>query len=261
MVLTAGMVVGTSLLAVQGSGGAATAAKGLPKSLKMFENCPVGNKKVTACLYGTTGGTFQVGSASLTLPSPAILTLGLANNSSGGVTAVLPTNGTPALNAPTTEIPVAGSLVEVGATPTLAGLPTLNLINLLTGKGIAATLPLVVTLSNVALGSTCTLGTTAAPVTVNLTDGTTDPPPPNTPITGSKGTLTSTNSGVLTASGVSLVDNAFAAPGVSGCGPLGLEDPVVDALEGLPAAAGTNTATLSGTVYTAPASLIRKYRS
>jgi hypothetical protein len=258
MVLAAGAVVGGSLVAMSASSGAATKPP-LPKSLAMFAHCPISNSKVSACLYASTGGTFLVGKVSLTLPSPAILTLGLVNTSSGGVKAVAPTDGTAPLVAPTTEVPVAGNLVEVGATPTLGALPTLNLVNLLGGKGVSTVLPLIVDLSNPLLGSTCTLGTTAAPLVVSLTDGTTDPPAPNKPESGNKGTLTSTNSGLLTDSGVSLVDNAFSSPGVSGCGAFGLLDPAVDAIEGLPSAAGNNNAELSGTVYTAPASLIRKY--
>jgi hypothetical protein len=59
-------------------------------------------------------------------------------------------------------------------------------------------------------------------------------------------------------SGVSLVDNAFAAPGVNGCaGALALLiDPLVDVDAGLPAASGHNTAVMNGTVLNTEARLV-----
>ena len=256
--LAAVMVAAPAVAALTPSASAATVSA-LPPSLAKFAHCPINNPKVAVCLSSAMGGTFQVGNASLTLPQPAQVSLGLIDNPDGSVSAVLPADGTPGLVSPTVNIPVLGGLVNVGATPSLAGVPTLSLLNLLTQHGTAITLPLVVNLSNILLGPSCTIGTGAAPLTLNLTTGTTAPPPPNTPITGSRGTVTSTSRGLVTDKGVVLVDNAFAAPGASGCGLFGTEDPLVDGLEGLPAAAGHNSATLSGTVQTVPAKLIRKY--
>lgn len=255
------LVAGTAAAAGGGTAVAATGApRPLPKALAAFAHCPVSDPAVTACLAASTGGTFQVGSANLTLPRPATLSLGLIPAIDGTFTTVLPTDGTPGLTSPTVEVPAAGGLVQVGATPTLAGAPAGSLSALLTGSNATAmSLPLVVQLSNPLLGSTCTIGTPSAPLVLDLTVGTTSPPPPNTPISGSKGTLVGQRNGLITISGVTLVDNAFAAPGASGCGLLGLEDPVVDLAEGLPSPAGHNSAVLSGTVQTAPASLIRRY--
>jgi hypothetical protein len=117
-----------------------------------------------------------------------------------------------------------------------------------------------VSLNNVLLGSGCTIGTASDPITLNLTSGTTSPPAPNQPITGSPGTFT-TNSktSVGTDKGVRLVDNAFAVPGANGCGPLGALDPALDLAEGLPSAAGNNTGIFSGNVNTVPASIMRSY--
>jgi hypothetical protein len=64
---------------------------------------------------------------------------------------------------------------------------------------------------------------------------------------------------VLTASGVKLVDNAFAVSGAANCGVLGILDGTVNSQKGLPSAAGNNTAILTGTAGLAPASVIRKY--
>ena len=95
------------------------------------------------------------------------------------------------------------------------GLPTANLADLLSASGPGLTLPLDVLVSTPSgiLGSDCTLGDATTPMTLNLTTGTTDPPGPNTPITGAIGTFTSTNDGILTDTGMTLVDNAFAVPG------------------------------------------------
>src|SRR5205085_7737385 len=94
--------------------------------------------------------------------------------------------------------------------------------------------------------------------------GTTNPPGPNHPITGSPGTLElgAGGGGIGKLSGVSLVDNAFAAPGVNGCGALPLTplvvDPLVDIDAGLPAASGHNTAIMNGTVLNTEARLVEQ---
>jgi hypothetical protein len=172
------------------------------------------------------------------------------------MTAVLPDDGTPALSSPAIALPggltgvsgLGSGDLAVSVTPQLVELPTINLGNLLLAKGPGLTLPIDVLVSTPsgALGSECTIADPAEPITLNLTTGTTDPPPPNTPITGAVGTLTSTNKGLLTDADMSLVDNAFA-------------DEVLDLDKGLPSAAGSNSAVLSGSSYMAPAKLIRKY--
>jgi hypothetical protein len=94
---------------------------------------------------------------------------------------------------------------------------------------------------------------------LNLTDGTTHPPRPNKPITGALGTVRGLPNGVINITGQTLVDNAFAVPGASNCGLLGLLDPGIDLAQRLPSPAGKNAAILSGTTSTAPADLIRTY--
>jgi hypothetical protein len=196
------------------------------------------------------------------------LTLGLIGHKNGSYTTVLPDNGTLALQAKPIN---AGSLVpglglpvlSVTATPQLAGTPTFSLDNLANRSGAALKLPLDVLLRNRLglLGSTCTIGTSKAPIKLNLTDGRTKPPAPNKPIRGQLKSLTADGNGVVTA-GVKLVDNSFSVPGASGCGVLdGLVniDQLVDSQKGLPSAAGTNTAILVSTSGLAPASVIRKY--
>jgi hypothetical protein len=264
MVATAAIVA--PLTALPGSAHAAASAT-LPKDLAVFAHCPVGTKGVTACLYASMQGTFTIGSTTLSTTTPTTISLGLISTPKG-ITAVLPTDGSQALTS--AAIPLPGGLLgipggpvigplEVSAQPELTGIPTVNIAALFSRKGTAVGLPLEVAVQNTLLGSGCTIGTAADPISLSLTDGTTNPPAPNTPVTGSLGTISSNAKGILKVKGATLVDNAFAAPGTSGCGPDGLLDGVINEDKGLPSAAGTNSATLTGLTETAPATLIKKY--
>jgi len=48
-------------------------------------------------------------------------------------------------------------------------------------------------------------------------------------------------------------------PGANNCGTNGLLDSIVNLQKGLPSAAGSNTAILTGSSYTVPARLVRKH--
>jgi hypothetical protein len=246
-------------------------AASLPANLAKFANCPLDNPAVSVCLYSSTSSTtFDIGSTTLTSKSPTTISLGLAFNAEDQAIAVLPDNGTQALNA--SPIPLPGGLLgipggpssgplAVTVTPQMVGLPGVNLGAILAKNGAGFTFPIDVLISNSSglLGSDCTIGDAANPITLNLTTGKTDPPAPNTSISGSLGKLKSTNSGLLTIKGLRLVDNAFAVPGADNCGTGGILDEVLDLDKSLPSAAGNNTAILAGSSYSAPASLLRKY--
>ncbi len=92
----------------------------------------------------------------------------------------------------------------------------------------------------------CSIGTRPDPVTVDPTFGTTNPPPPNQPISGSINSLQEIGNEIVIIGTV--VDNAFAAPGAASCGPAGSLSTPVDLVGGLPSAAGTNTAIFQVTV-------------
>jgi hypothetical protein len=270
--LTALIVIASGVFLVAASSGPAGAKSeqtDLSPSLAKFANCPVNVAAVATCLYSsTTSTTFEIGSTTITSSAPTTLSLGLSYTKSGQPVVVLPDNGTQALQSP--AVPVPGGLTGIGslgggdlavtATPQLVGLPTVSLANLLGGNGPGLTLPIDVLISTPTglLGSDCTLGDTSDPVALNLTTGTTDPPSPNAPISGAPGTTSGTPRGLITVSGMKLVDNSFAVPGAENCGTNGLLDSIVDLQKGLPSAAGSNTAILSGSSYTAPAKLIRK---
>lgn len=115
-------------------------------------------------------------------------------------------------------------------------------------EGTALKLPVKVHLENPLLGSDCYIGSSSSPIIWNLTTGKTSPPPPNTSITGSSGTLNFIEGGnIAEFTGVNLVENAWAAPGATGCGGWPAEyvlDPIIESSVGVPAAGGHNTAAL-----------------
>jgi hypothetical protein len=132
--------------------------------------------------------------------------------------------------------------------------------NLLFEKGIALSLPVKIKLSNILLGESCYIGSNVAPIVINFTTGTTEPPPPNKPIKGAAGTFEhNAEFTLITLNGGKLVNNSFAAPEATGCGGSlsKLVDPLVDSILGLPAAAGHNTAILEGKLSTANAEAVR----
>jgi len=259
----------TASLAVIAVPTSATAAT-VPKYLQKFANCPFNNPRVTLCLFSTTSSTtFDIGSTTVSSTTPSTISLGLIQKGAN-FKAVLPDNGTQALTS--APIPLPGGLtgipgapdsgpLAVTVTPQLVGTPVVSLVNLVSESGAGLVLPLDIQISNSLnlLGADCTIGDASSPVTLNLTTGTTDPPSPNTPITGTLGTVSSSDDGITTIKGLSLVDNAFAVPGTDNCGPDGVLDQILDTDKGLPSAAGSNTAILSGDSYTVAASVVRQY--
>jgi len=213
---------------------------------------PEENSETTVCIRAdVTGGHLQMGSKDVPIKNTITL--------SGGVNEELenfdesPKGG---LSKAKQEIPggiigltgldwlinfLGAEALKVYAVAELAGPPT----------GITfstVTLPLKVNLVNPVLGKNCYVGSTSKPIVLNLTTGTTEPPPPNEPITGDEGDFSVDGKGIVHIDNGTFVDNAFAAPAASGCVltllgfiPISL-DGVVNLQAGLPAAAGTNEA-------------------
>jgi hypothetical protein len=249
-------VSATALAAIVGLGAPSAAVAGFQHEFEVFANCPVNAPNVTSCVVSdVTSGEFVIGSKTVEISKPVVLQGGEAEGR-----LVAATNGETlsktALTVPGGLIGVEGLGGEVTATAELAGTVTLNDENLLAAKGTAVSLPLMVKLDNPVLGSACFLGSEKEPITANLTTGTTSPPAPNEPITGSPGHLSFIADGQIgRIAGNSLVDNSFAVGGANGCGGLLslLVDPAVDLSAGVPAAAGHNTAVLNGTIELAGA--------
>jgi hypothetical protein len=255
-----------------------------------FAQCPYPNLEVRKCLYSTTtSGEVVLGSKKVPIVNPVVL--------QGGVGAVgedefgkfyAATNGITLSKAPQ---PVPGGLAgivnckeikdfflriscEVTFENGVTGLnSTLELArpaseirvseNHLAGEfDVALEMPVKFHLENPFLGSSCYVGSSSTPVIWKLTSGTTAPPAPNKPITGSAGSIEFLEEGrILESKGAKLVDNAWAAPGVNGCGGFLVElllNPIINSASGLPAAAGKNTAILNNNIFVGAAAAVRK---
>jgi hypothetical protein len=242
-----------------------------------FAECPLSRTNLRACFYSeTTGGFIQMGKKTVPIKNPVILQGGLeyeslfqdvpliaAENGNtlsktpqpvpGGLTGIVAPSWWPSILRDLFNETINNGFTGVQATMELAG-PASSVIvgpgKLITGAGPTLQMPVKVKLSNPFLGSNCYIGSNSNPIKLNLTTGTTAPPPPNTPITGSFGEVSqNAASTILTFSKSKLVDNSFAAPGANGCGGILFSwavDPFVNSIVGVPSPAGTNTAVLEG---------------
>jgi len=269
---------------------ATTASAALTGEYARFSKCPYTKTTVELCIYAESKtGSFVLGKKTVPLKNPVLLQGGLEGaeeNFTKPVTLVAATSGDTLSKTPQ---PVPGGLLGVtaptwwpqllqdlfnetinngftgvNATVEIAGPVSgvkVNLSNALFQEGAAFTLPVKVKLDNPFLGSNCYIGSNSNPIKLNLTTGTTSPPPPNSPISGSPGEFGEPAFGILALKNNRLVDNAFAAPGANGCGGILFSwavDPFVNSIVGVPSAAGTNTAILEGTTYLGNARVIRE---
>lgn len=273
------IVVATSVapLALLGGASPALATEHHPTGdFTPFFDCPLSNTTVEQCVVAnTTGGEFTIGARTVPITNTVTLQGGTRENE--GVTEFFGAEDGKTLSK--TEQPVPGGLLGVVApailpkflreivnklvSEGLAGVTAttelakpakeigINTVNLLSEEGVALALPVKVKLNNTFLGSECYIGSSASPLSLNLTTGTTAPLKPNEPIKGTKGTVTFKDEfNYVLITGSSLVDNAFSAPAATGCGGLlaFLIDPAVNAELALPAGKGHNTAILNGTL-------------
>ena len=269
------LTVAVAALAALAPASSAAAAPHNPTgAFANFGYCPLSNPAVNICVYSKTlSGSVTTGSKEVPIVNPVILQGGLVLNPETGATTWVNAEGGETLSK--TPQPVPGGLLGItapswwpqflkdlfnetinngftGVTSTveLAGPVQFSLLALLAGQGTAVSLPVKIKLSNPFLGSNCYIGSNSNPVSIPLTLGTTSPPPPNTPISGSQGEIVSNEAGTyIKATGSRLVNNSFATPGASGCGGILLSwaiDPFVNSIVGLPSAAGKNTAILEG---------------
>jgi hypothetical protein len=240
-----------------------------------FSDCPLNNAKTDICVYSKTlSGSVTTGAKKVPIVNAVTLQGGLDLNPETGATTWI--NAEDGNTLSKTPQPVPGGLLGVtapawwpkvlrdlfnetinkgftgvNATVELAGPPVqFQLLALLAAEGTAVVLPVKIKLDNPFLGSNCYIGSSSSPITIALTVGTTAPPPPNTPITGSQGEIVSNEAGsYIKATGTKLVGNSFSVPGANGCGGILFSwavDPLVESIVGVPAAAGKNTAILEG---------------
>lgn len=267
---------------------AATSATATPTGeFEVFAQCPTSNPLVEGCVYALTeSGEFVMGNETVPITKTITLQGGIYENeetnekffvgaSNGETLSKTPQNvpGGLAGLINCTEISfyiarvaceatLEKGLTGVTATAEIAGPASgieVNTGHVITEIGVAVKLPIKVHLENAFLGSACYIGSNSEPIMLNLTTGTTSPPPPNEPIKGAAGEQEENAEGtILTLKHNELVDNAFAAPGVNGCGGIlsSLIDPLIDLKTGLPSAAGHNTAILKGTLKSTNATAV-----
>lgn len=252
-----------------------------------FANCPYANVKVEKCIYSVTeGGEVVLGSKKVPIVNPVVLQGAFGEPveeregsefytffpATNGVTlskAAQPVPGGLAglvnckeikevLLRISCELALENGVTGVNSTLELAKPASAIRIseNNLAGEiGVALEMPVKFHLENPFLGSNCYVGSEKSPVLWRLTDGTTNPPAPNKPITGVGGEGSLIEKGrIFVLKNNVLVDNAWSAPGASGCGGFLVElllDPVINAQAGLPATAGKNTAILKNTIMVA----------
>jgi hypothetical protein len=271
--LTALLLGAITVMAVSASPALAKEPTG---AFAVFKQCPRFTPHVNFCLYSeTTSGELIAGNSKIPITNPIILQGGIAENEAEEQSFVAALNGETLSKSPQkvpggllglikcNEIKGEGLLEKlerqsceavfengvtgVNATTELAlpassiGINTSHLVN---EEGVALSLPVKVHLENPLLGSGCYVGSAANPIILNLTTGTTSPPPPNKPIKGKLGNLNFEEEfKLINITNNTLVDNAFAVPGATGCGGIFafLLDPIINAKLGLPSAAGKNT--------------------
>ncbi|MDX6602317.1 MAG: hypothetical protein QOF13_1519 [Solirubrobacterales bacterium] len=263
---------------------AGSASAKLPGEWARFAPCPYKNPEASKCILATTvGGEVVLGSKKVPIVNPAVLQGAYTEGDASGNSKFLaPTSG-PALSKAPQPVPgglaglvnckeISNFLLRVSCEVTfengVTGLnstlelarPATEIVvnenNLAGETGTALKLPIKIHLENPFLGSSCYVGSSSSPIYWNLTSGTTSPPPPNKPIKGTAGALEFLEEGsILETKGTKLVDNAWAAPGVNGCGGIFslILNPIINSAAGLPAAAGRNTAILVNNTFIASA--------
>ena len=226
-----------------------------------FSDCPRSAPDVTACIdIQSVTGSLEI--KGFTVPLGDSLEIrGGVNGAESPFRFIPPTGTNGFFSKPIRvpggilglELPIPGNTVL--ATAELAGPASSILIRL--SEISTVSLPVKVKLDNPILGSNCYIGSNSNPTRVNLTSGTTSPPPPNRPISGFNGNvrfIEQEGFSVLELLGARNVDNAFAVPGATGCGLLGIANPIVNLKLQLPSAAGNNTMLVTNNVATRPVS-------
>ncbi|GHJ43056.1 hypothetical protein Cs7R123_03980 [Catellatospora sp. TT07R-123] len=264
--------VGTTMAAVLALGASPAAAKAPGGNYTGMGNCPLTAPAMrdttnlqVGCVYSVTNaGSFRIGTTDVTLSSPITLQFGVywpasapvvdfPDGSSANVYNVVPPANGRTLTAAPIQVAIPGiwniipGVTSVFAQVELAG-PITRFVPLATGESYPVfVLPIKLRLINAVLGLQCYLGSSSHPLILRPTTGTTNPLPPNVPVTGDPGVIDVQADphgyGAVVASfaGARLVDNEFAAPGASGCGLGGILNGLVEQAFGLSqAGAGHN---------------------
>jgi hypothetical protein len=233
-----------------------------------FENCPLGRKTITICVYSaSTGGFFTIGKRTVPINNTVTVQGGFEGAGSeikffgakngetlskapqpvpGGLNGVTAPSWWPGWLQEAFNESLGKGKTNVTATLELAAPPTsikLNTENLIEEKGTALGLPVKIKLENPLLGGNCYIGSNKDPIQIDFTTG------KSGEVKGSTGKPSVNQEATFTTfSGGRLVNNTFSAPGASGCGGMFsfFFDPLIDSLLSTPSVAGQNTAILEG---------------
>lgn len=279
-------VCAASLVVALASLGLASSAQAkLTGAFTVFQQCPWTNAETNRCLFSeTTSGEVVLGNKKVPIEKAVVLQAGyttpvsgfsklvaatngitlskVPENVPGGLLGIVPEASSPALVKALIKFFLENSLTGVNSTLELAKPANevfLSELHLAEEEGIALKMPVKVHLENPFLGKSCYVGSSSSPLSWELTTGTTSPPEPNKPITGSGGEFEFLEGGrVLKAKNVSLVGNSWSAPKASGCGGIlsFLVTPIINAQLGT-TTAGHNTAILKGTTSIATAFAVK----
>lgn len=208
-----------------------------------FSDCPTSNPNVALCVnVQSRAGSLRIKDFTVPIGESFSIRGGVTNYDTGNVF-VAPRGKTGVFAKPIQvpggllgiDFPIPGN--RVTATAELAGSPSQIRLDL---DSLGVRIPVKLALSNVLLGMYCEIGTNSSPVVLNLITGTTSPPAPNRPISGSIGSFTPSGEGGVFTGNVN-VDNSLSIPGASYCGlGLGLINTLVNAKMKLPSSAGNN---------------------
>lgn len=233
--------VGVAAAATVGLAFTGTAGAAFPN----FSDCPRAQGALFCVNIQNTGGFLDIKGFSVPLRDSLEIRGGLGIDATGTRTVFLAPSGTNGFFARPVAVPggilgidfpIPGN--SITATATLAGPPASIRID---PQTFALAFPLKLVLDNPILGPFCRIGTDANPAQLNLIQGTTNPPAPNTPISGRRGTPAHTPT-YLQFNGNHNVDNSFSVPGASNCGiGLGLVNSLVNLKLRIPSAGGNNT--------------------
>jgi hypothetical protein len=284
-------MLGLSLVAVFAmSAMAAVPALAETNVWSKFAECPLNFPALDACTVGKTGpeSFFQAGKVTVHFVHPIKLQIGLKEEegvygelkivgAEGGHSVTKVNEPAPPLtediNAellPEAEKAryeaylAAGHSTKATATIELAkpaGDMEISIGALLSETSATALgFPVMIRLNNPFVGKNCTVGSTQSPINVSFITGETAPPPPNTPIHGTVGTVNVIGEGnILQILGDRLVNNSYASPGVQSCGINGGADAALNSALGLPSPAGTNSTELVGELAQAGAAQVREH--
>jgi hypothetical protein len=286
------LICASTALVVLGALSVAPSAMAHSGEYAEFNQCPSTNPNVATCLYSkTTSGEVVLGKKKVPIVNPVVLQGGIsepdetffssfyaATNGETLTKAAQPVPGGLSGLVNCKEISLSwlrsscesifeNGLTGVNSTLELARPASeikVSFTDILFQEEVGVKLPVKVHLENPLLGSTCYIGSSSEPIMWNLTTGKTSPPAPNKSISGAEGKpeFKGSDEQILRLAGNKLVDNAWKAPGATGCGGWPAEyilDPIINASVGVPAAAGKNTAVLIGNADESPAEIVNTH--